>query len=86
VITTHYIIPFDIESIHTYYTGKMPMSDRNIIGHNIKHFRKLKNLTQEELAAKLNVLGLSIDRPMISRIECQSREITDIEYILSQKP
>ena len=55
------------------------MSDRNIIGHNIKHFRKLKNLTQEELAAKLNVLGLSIDRPMISRIECQSREITDIE-------
>lgn len=61
------------------------MSDRNIIGHNVKCQRKLKNLTQEELAAKLNVFGVSIDRPMISKIECQSREITDIEIFAIAK-
>lgn len=61
------------------------MSDRNIIGNRIKYYRKLRNLTQEELAAKLNIMGISIDRPMISRIESQSREITDIEIVAFSK-
>ena len=52
---------------------------RNIIGLNIKRIRKKKGLTQEELTAKLNILGLNIDRPMVSKIENQQREITDLE-------
>lgn len=61
------------------------MNQRNIIGHNIKHYRKLNKLTQEELVAKLNLMGINIDRPMISRIENQSREITDIEILAFAK-
>ncbi|ANS76334.1 XRE family transcriptional regulator [Paenibacillus yonginensis] len=61
------------------------MRDRNIIGNRIKYFRRLRNLTQEELAAKLNVMGLNIDRPMVSRIESRSREITDIEILAFSK-
>lgn len=61
------------------------MNERNIIGCNIKHYRKLNKLTQEELVAKLNVMGINIDRPMISRIENQSREITDIEILAIAK-
>lgn len=55
------------------------MMKRNITGHKIRKLRKLKKITQEELAAKLNLLGLNIDRPMISKIENQTREVTDIE-------
>lgn len=61
------------------------MSDRNIIGRKIKYLRKMKHLTQEELAAKLNLMGLNIDRSMISRIESQSREITDVEIVAIAK-
>lgn len=55
------------------------MNPRNLIGTNIKALRKSKNITQEELAAKLNLIGVSIDRPMISKIENRLREINDFE-------
>lgn len=58
---------------------------RNVIGVNIKRIRKEKNLTQEELSARLYILGLNIDRPMISKIENQQREITDIEILAFAK-
>ena len=52
---------------------------RNIIGRNVKYIRKLKGMTQEELTAKLNVYGIEIDRPMVSRIENDDREVYDYE-------
>lgn len=55
------------------------MNNRNIIGKKIKEFRVKANVTQEDLAARLNVLGINIDRPMISKIENNSREILDFE-------
>ncbi|WHH58838.1 helix-turn-helix transcriptional regulator [Petroclostridium sp. X23] len=55
------------------------MGPRNIIGKKIKYLRKRKNVTQEELAARMNVQGINIDRPMISKIENQTREILDYE-------
>lgn len=39
----------------------------------------MKGITQEQLIAKLNFQGIHIDRPMISKIENQSREILDFE-------
>lgn len=53
--------------------------ERNITGKNIKVFRQYKNISQEQLAAKLNLLGLSLDQTIISRIENQTREILDYE-------
>lgn len=55
------------------------MNTRNITGKKISSIRKLKELTQEQLAARLNVQGIDIDRPMISKIENQTRELLDYE-------
>ncbi len=55
------------------------MEERNIIGLKIKQIRQQKKLTQEQLAARLNVLGIEIDQPMITRIENQSRNLLDFE-------
>lgn len=55
------------------------MGTRNIIGKNINLLRKRKEITQEQLSARLNVQGIEIDRPMISKIEKQTREILDYE-------
>lgn len=53
----------------------------NITGSNIRKIRLKNNLTQEDLAIKLNLLGLNIDRTIISKIENGIREVTDIELI-----
>ncbi|KZL89418.1 helix-turn-helix domain-containing protein [Clostridium magnum] len=55
------------------------MRNRNIIGKKIKELRVKAGITQEDLTARLNVLGVDIDRPMISKIENSSREIVDYE-------
>lgn len=55
------------------------MDKKNKIGAKIKTLRKNKGLTQEQLTAKINTEGVNIDRPMISRIENQTREIVDYE-------
>lgn len=52
---------------------------RNIIGKNIRNIRIKKNITQDQLAARLNVQGINMDRTIISRIENQTREIVDFE-------
>lgn len=52
---------------------------RNIIGKRIRMIRKKKNLTQNELTARIQVRGVNIDRPMLSRIETYSREVYDFE-------
>jgi transcriptional regulator with XRE-family HTH domain len=55
---------------------------RNVIGPNIKKVREKKNLTQSQLAAKLEVLGFQIDWSGISKIERQRRGLNDVEIIL----
>lgn len=57
------------------------MEDRNIIGKRIREIRERKKITQDQLAARLNTQGVSIDRPMISRIESQTRYLLDYEII-----
>lgn len=55
------------------------MEERNIIGDNVRRLRKKQKLTQEELTAKLQIEGLDIDRPMLTRIELKKREVYDYE-------
>lgn len=52
---------------------------RNILGPTIKFYRKEMGLTQEELTARLNIQGIDIDRPILTKIENQSRELYDYE-------
>ena len=52
---------------------------KNIIGKKVRELRKAHNMSQAELSAKLEVLAIYICRGSISRIEDQSRTVTDIE-------
>lgn len=53
----------------------------NIIGPKIKYFRKLKNITQEDLCARMQVLGYLINRSDISKIENGKKFIADFEVL-----
>jgi transcriptional regulator with XRE-family HTH domain len=53
--------------------------ERNIIGKQIKIIRQSKNITQEQLAARLNIQEIDMDQTMISKIEDQVRGIQDFE-------
>ena len=54
---------------------------RNIIGDKVRLARKAAKppITQSDLAARLQVRGLRIDRVTISKIETGYREVTDVE-------
>lgn len=51
----------------------------NICGTQIRMLRKQKKLSQEELAARLQVAGVDLDQKAISRIECEKRFLADFE-------
>ncbi|WP_286910873.1 helix-turn-helix domain-containing protein [Clostridium sp. UBA1652] len=55
------------------------MERKNIIGKRVRLIRKNKNLTQKDLVAKINLHGVKIDEPMLSRIESQTRPVLDYE-------
>lgn len=61
------------------------MNNRNIIGSNLKFWRKKRQFSQEAFAAKLHLMGLNLDRSAISRIESYSREVYDYELIYFSK-
>lgn len=60
-------------------------SQTNIVGKQVKKFRKERGLSQKLLSEKLETLAIYICRGSISRIEKQVRTVTDIElYGLSK--
>ena len=57
----------------------------NLIGKNVSKIRKQKKMSQQELSAKLELMSVYICRGSISRLEDQTRTVTDIElYALAQ--
>lgn len=57
----------------------------NSSGLKIKNLRKEADLSQEQLAAKLQLLGLNINQKAISRIETGDRVVLDYELIYFAK-
>ncbi len=57
------------------------MENKNLIGNNIKLLRKSMGLSQKDLVAKLNLLNIPLDEPMLSRIENQRRPLSDFEIL-----
>ena len=51
----------------------------NMVGENIRKYRKEKNMSQQDLADKLETLAIYVCRGSISRVEDMSRTVTDIE-------
>lgn len=62
------------------YNGKA-----NIIGPQIKSIRKRENLSQDILAAKMQLNNIEISQKVISRIEKQERFVTDYELVAFSK-
>lgn len=52
---------------------------QNTTGHRIRIARRLANLTQEELAARLQIRGHAHTRNTIAKIETGVRQVTDVE-------
>lgn len=57
----------------------------NICGKNVANFRKKLKISQRELADRLQLTGLDVDKNAIQRIECGKRFVTDIEIIALSK-
>lgn len=57
----------------------------NLCGKKVYAFRKELNLSQRELADKLQLIGLDVDKNAIQRIEAGKRFVTDIELVALAK-
>ena len=53
--------------------------NKNIISEQLRLARKKVGLSQAELAAKMQTLNINIDQQMISKIENNTRIVTDYE-------
>ncbi|HIU57758.1 MAG TPA: helix-turn-helix transcriptional regulator [Candidatus Ornithomonoglobus merdipullorum] len=54
-------------------------TNMNMIGHNVRKYRKQRKMSQQELSNKLETIAVYICRGSISRIEDKTRTVTDIE-------
>ena len=57
----------------------------NICGKRIAHFRMDMKISQKQLADKLQLVGLDVDKNAIHRIESGQRFVTDIEIVAFAK-
>ena len=67
------------------FTNKTADGLNNICGKSIARFRIKMGLSQRELADKMQLVGIDIDKNAIQRIECGKRFVTDIEVIAFAK-
>ena len=59
-----------------------PDGKKNLIGPKIRELRRAKGLSQEQMAAQLQLLGMDSERGVVKRIENGSRFVTDLELCL----
>ena len=57
----------------------------NVIGPKVREIRESKAMTQEQLAARCNLLNWDISRSTLAKIESQVRRVTDEEVALLAK-
>lgn len=57
----------------------------NICGKSIAHYRNEMKISQRELADKMQLAGIDMDKNAIQRIECGKRFVTDIEIVAFAK-
>lgn len=61
------------------FINKTDDGRNNLCGKNIAKRRISLNISQRELADRLQLVGLDIDKNAVQRIECGKRFVTDIE-------
>ena len=56
-------------------------ADSNIISKKLRKLRKKNKLSQEALAAQMQLLGVDISQPLISKIERNLRFVKEYELV-----
>lgn len=67
------------------FTNRTPDGRNNIVGVKIAQIRKNLRISQHELADRLQINGLDIDKNAVQRMESGQRFITDIEIVALAK-
>ena len=55
---------------------------KNICGDRVREARARLSITQADLAARLQVAGVTMERDSVSRIEIGTRFVTDYELVV----
>lgn len=71
------------KNIHYYFV----VESRNIIGLRVRQARKAAKpmITQKELVARLQLLGIMMDQSGLSKLENGQRPVSDIEVVALAK-
>lgn len=56
-------------------------NNSNICGKVIENARLSQNLSREDLSKKLQLIGISVDRSFVYRIETQKSSLKDFELL-----
>ena len=67
------------------FINKAVDGSNNLCGKQITRFRTQLGISQRELADKLQLIGMDIDKNAIQRIESGKRFVTDIEIVALAK-
>ena len=67
------------------FINKSEDGSNNVCGKNVAALRKNLKISQRELADRLQLAGLDVDKNAVQRIECGKRFVTDIELIALAK-
>ena len=52
---------------------------KNLIGERLRQLRGIRNLSQRDLARELQLIGIDMDKNVITRIETNKRYVADFE-------
>lgn len=61
------------------FINKTPDGKNNLCGEKVASLRSKMGISQRELADRLQIAGLDIDKNAVQRIEAGKRFVTDIE-------
>lgn len=53
--------------------------EKNLVGPRLKALRERDGLSQRDLAHRLQLIGMDMDKNVITRIETNKRYVTDLE-------
>ena len=63
------------------FINKAKDGSNNLCGKKIAELRQEMKISQRQLADKMQLVGIDIDKNAIQRIECGKRFVTDIETV-----
>lgn len=52
---------------------------KNVVSAMVRNYRKQRGYTQQQLAFKMQLMGVNMDQQMVSKIEQNRRIVTDYE-------